>query len=140
MTVVNILNRFIKPYRKYAVLNIVFNLLATVFSLFSFAAIIPMLRLLFGMTKTNLAYHPFNTAEGLQQWTETLQNNIFFYLQEQVNEGNAATMLLVLGAFLVVMTMFKCGFSYLAMHFMIKYIFLLNRSKSAYTYMKHYIN
>ncbi len=119
MTILKILNRFVKPYKKLAVLNILFNLLATVLSLFSFAAIIPMLRLLFGMTKTDLVYQPFNFDCNLQEWFDIVQNNIFFYLQEQVSQGNAAEMLLLLGLFLIVMTMLKCGFSYLGMHFMI---------------------
>ena len=119
MTILRILNRFIKPYKRLAALNIVFNMLATVLSLFSFAAIIPMLRLLFGMTKTNLTYLSPSAAEGLQQWLDIMQNNLFYFLQEQVSEGHAAQMLLLLGAFLVVMTMLKCGSSYLGMHFMI---------------------
>lgn len=119
MTILRILNRFIKPYKRLAALNIVFNMLATVLSLFSFAAIIPMLRLLFGMTKTDLTYLSPSAAEGLQQWLDFMQNNLFYFLQEQVSEGHAAQMLLLLGAFLVVMTMLKCGSSYLGMHFMI---------------------
>ncbi|MBR1785818.1 MAG: ABC transporter ATP-binding protein [Paludibacteraceae bacterium] len=119
MTILRILNRFIKPYKRLAALNIVFNMLATVLSLFSFAAIIPMLRLLFGMTKTDLTYLSPSAAEGLQQWLDIMQNNLFYFLQEQVSEGHAAQMLLLLGAFLVVMTMLKCGSSYLGMHFMI---------------------
>ncbi len=119
MTILRILNRFTKPYKRLAALNIVFNMLATVLSLFSFAAIIPMLRLLFGMTKTDLTYMSPSVAESLQQWLDIMQNNLFYFLQEQVSEGHAAQMLLLLGAFLVVMTMLKCGSSYLGMHFMI---------------------
>ncbi len=40
---------YIKPYYGYAGLNVFFNLLTIVFSLFSFALLIPFLNLLFGM-------------------------------------------------------------------------------------------
>ena len=41
-----LLKRFIPPYKKYVVLNLLFNLLTTAFSLFSFALIIPILEIL----------------------------------------------------------------------------------------------
>jgi len=40
---------YIKPYYGYAGLNVIFNLLTIVFSLFSFALLIPFLNLLFGI-------------------------------------------------------------------------------------------
>jgi len=42
---------YIKPYMGYAGLNVIFNLLTIVFSLFSFALLIPFLNLLFGMNE-----------------------------------------------------------------------------------------
>ena len=40
---------YIKPYWGYAGLNVIFNILTVVFSLFSFALLIPFLNLLFGI-------------------------------------------------------------------------------------------
>ncbi|MGA9238283.1 MAG: ABC transporter ATP-binding protein, partial [Robiginitalea sp.] len=42
--------RFARPYRRYGFLNIFFNILYALFSALSFAALIPMLDVLFGKT------------------------------------------------------------------------------------------
>ena len=44
---IRILKRFVPPYKKYMVLNIVFNVLSAILNLFSFALIIPILQILF---------------------------------------------------------------------------------------------
>lgn len=46
---IRILKRFVPPYKKYMVLNIVFNVLSAILNLFSFALIIPILQILFKM-------------------------------------------------------------------------------------------
>ena len=48
MSFIRLIRRFASPYKWLVVLNLVFNLLSTILSLFSFAAIIPVLRILFG--------------------------------------------------------------------------------------------
>ena len=98
---IQILKRFIPPYRGQMALNILFNLLSTILSLFSFAAIIPFLRILFGLTE----------ADG--------QNPLYVLLNEQIAAHGASYVLLLLGAFLVVMTGFKCGTAWLANYFMV---------------------
>ena len=42
-----VLRRFVPPYKRYLVLNIVFNVLSAILNLFSFALIIPILQILF---------------------------------------------------------------------------------------------
>jgi len=44
---ITLLKRFVPPYKKYVVLSLFLHLFSTIFSLFSFAAIIPVLRILF---------------------------------------------------------------------------------------------
>ena len=57
------LRRFVPPYRLYIGLNILFNLLSTIFSLFSFAAIIPVLRILFGLTVSEVKWVKYDEME-----------------------------------------------------------------------------
>ena len=119
MTILKLLGRFIPPYKKEVVLNIVFNLLSTVLSLFSFAAIIPVLQLLFGISATDLQYADMSTVEGLKEWFDVAKNNLFWFIQEQVAQNGAGWMLFLLGLFLVFMTMLKCLTAWLASFYMI---------------------
>jgi ABC-type multidrug transport system fused ATPase/permease subunit len=104
-----LLKRFIPPYKKYVVLNLLFNLLSTVFSLFSFAAIIPVLQILFGLQQSNLAYQPWNWGDGWNQIFSALKNNIFYFLEQIMTTAGPSMTLLYLGLFLIVMTFFKTG-------------------------------
>lgn len=119
MTLFKLLKRFVPPYRKQVALNILFNLLSTVLSLFSFAAIIPVLQILFGIAQTNLEYVSLQSASSMEQWFEYAKNDIFYFLQEQIARGGAGWVLFLLGLFLVAMTMLKCGTAYLASFYMI---------------------
>ncbi|MBO4665371.1 MAG: ABC transporter ATP-binding protein, partial [Paludibacteraceae bacterium] len=72
-----ILRRFIPPYRSYVVLNVLFNILATVMSLFSFATIIPVLRLLFGLTELNAHYTELVSTMPLKDYLEAARGNMY---------------------------------------------------------------
>ena len=115
----NILRRFIPPYRGLMTLNILFNLLSTVLSLFSFAAIIPVLRILFGLTEVEVEWVDLASVQGLQQTIAVLRNNLYCILNEQIALHGASHVLLLLGAFLVLMTGLKCGAAWLANYFMV---------------------
>ena len=115
----NILRRFIPPYRGLMTLNILFNLLSTVLSLFSFAAIIPVLRILFGLTEVEVEWVDLASVQGLQQTIAALRNNLYCILNEQIALHGASHVLLLLGAFLVLMTGLKCGAAWLANYFMV---------------------
>lgn len=119
MNLFKLLHRFIPPYKTQVALNIFFNLLSTVLSLFSFAAIIPVLQLLFGLTSPDLQYLPIDGSMPIREILETLKNNLFYILQEQMFEHGAGWVLFLLGLFLVVMTAFKCGTAWLASFYMI---------------------
>lgn len=119
MNLFKLLHRFIPPYKTQVALNIFFNLLSTVLSLFSFAAIIPVLQLLFGLTSPDLHYLPIDGSMPIGEILETLKNNLFYILQEQMFEHGAGWVLFLLGLFLVVMTAFKCGTAWLASFYMI---------------------
>lgn len=114
-----IIHRFIPPYRGLVVLNLTFNLLATVLSLFSFATIIPILRMLFGIDEGTVTYTPITSGMGVEATLDALKDNLYYLMNEQINIHGTGWMLFVLGVFLVVMTGLKCGATYLASYYMI---------------------
>ena len=113
------LSRFLPPYKGYLTLNIVFNLLSTILSLFSFAAIIPVLRVLFGLNKVSATYISFSWTDGWQEVADAVGNNLYWWISVQMEAGHSGWILFCLGLFLVVMTGLKCACSYLASFFMI---------------------
>ena len=119
MQIFALIRRFIPPYKKELVLNVLFNLLSTVLSLFSFAAIIPVLRLLFGINDAALEYMDLSAATGMEEWLAALKNNVFWLIQDQMAASGSGWVLFLLGLFLVVMTLLKCLCAWLASYFMI---------------------
>lgn len=113
-----IIHRFIPPYRWQVALNIFFNLLATVLSLFSFAAIIPVLQVLFGISTGSTVYMEMPDGATLGQITEVLKNNFYYWMQGQLTIHGGTWVLLFLGCMLVLLTGLKCAASYFAMYFM----------------------
>jgi ABC-type multidrug transport system fused ATPase/permease subunit len=117
---VTLLKRFIPPYKKYVFLSLLFNLLTMIFSLFSFAAVIPVLRLLFGLEKvTKAAYIAWTWHDGVKNIFNALKNNASNWLEQTIHSVGPSMALLYLGVFLVVMTAFKVGTAYMGSHFMI---------------------
>ena len=114
-----LLRRFIPPYRGQLALNICFNLLSTVLSLFSFAAIIPVLQILFGINAGIDTYQPVVWANGLEAVMQVLKNNLYCWISQQIMQGGAGMVLFLLGVFLVMMTGLKCAAAFFASFFMI---------------------
>ena len=114
-----LLRRFIPPYRGQLALNICFNLLSTVLSLFSFAAIIPVLQILFGINAGIDTYQPVVWANGLEAVMLVLKNNLYCWISLQIMQGGAGMVLFLLGVFLVMMTGLKCAAAFFASFFMI---------------------
>ena len=112
---VKILLRFVPPYRKYLLLNIVFNLLAAVLTLFSFALIIPILEMLFQINTATYSFMPLGTAS----LKEVAVNNFYYYTKESIASMGAASTLALLAAALVVMTALKTGATFLSSYFIV---------------------
>lgn len=110
-----ILRRFVPPYRKYLLLNIFFNILAAFLTLFSFALIIPILEMLFKIKEATYVYMPV----GSGSLKEVTVNNFYYYTQESIASFGASTTLALLAAALVVMTALKTGTTYLASYYII---------------------
>lgn len=112
---ITILRRFLPPYKKYLILNVAFNFLAALLTLFSFALIIPILEMLFQLKVE--AYQPM--AITWQNFREAAVNNFYYYTQQCIADYGQTATLAMLGVLLVVMTALKCGSSYLATYFLI---------------------
>lgn len=110
-----ILRRFLPPYKKYLVLNVVFNLLAAFLTLFSFALIIPILEMLFELKSDVYTAMPLTW----DNFREAVVNNFYYYTQEAIAQYGQSATLALLGVLLVFMTALKCGAQYLATYFII---------------------
>ena len=110
-----LLRRFVPPYKKYLILNIVFNILAAVLTLFSFALIIPILEMLFQIKEGHYVY--MSLSEGSLK--EVVFNNFYYYTQQAIETWGQSATLALLAAALVVMTAFKTGAAYLSSYFII---------------------
>ena len=119
MHIIKLLHRFIPPYRGFVALNLFFNVLSTVLSLFSFATIIPVLQLLFGLSETHTDYIPLSSIQGINEFLDAVKNNLYYFLQTQIETQGAERVLLLLGGCLVVMTGLKCLTAWLANYFMV---------------------
>ena len=75
-----LLRRFIPPYKRYIVLNVIFNVLSAFLTLFSFALIIPILEMLFGMNQAHYTYMELGSA-GLK---EVVVNDFYYGVQCQI--------------------------------------------------------
>lgn len=119
MNILSLIRRFVPPYKTQMGLNIFFNLLSTVLSLFSFAAIIPVLRILFGLTSTEVTWVDMSSVNGLQETIAGLRTNMYCILNEQIALRGSGVILLWLGLFLVLMTGLKCGAAWMANYSMV---------------------
>ena len=108
----NILRRFIPPYKKYLVLSVVFNILSAVLNIFSFAALIPILQILFQTGEAETATRMMTLSEG--DIKDVLMNNLNYYVSELIAETGQTTTLLLIGVFLAVMTFLKTGAYFLS--------------------------
>jgi len=108
----NILRRFVPPYKKYLILSVVFNILSAILNIFSFAALIPILQILFQTSDAE-------TATSLMAWDwgniqAVLMNNMNYYVNGLIAEWGQTTALLFIGLFLAAATFLKTGAYFLA--------------------------
>ena len=114
-----VLRRFIKPYKWLVVLNMLFNVLSTILSLFSFATIIPVLQLLFGLSSVETTKMSLSEAAGWQEIVDILKNNLYVFLQNQIDVKGGSYVLMLLGICLVGLTGLKCLTAWLANYYMV---------------------
>ncbi len=115
-----LLKRFVPPYKKYVVLSVSLNLISTIFSLFSFAAIIPVLRILFKLDENTVEiYRNWTWNDSISNIASALKNNLFYGIEQMIQQVGPNISLLYLGLFLIIMTAFKVGTAYFGSYFMI---------------------
>ena len=101
------LRRFVRPYRRNLVGSVVFNLLSAILNVFSFALIVPILRILFKINTEVYEYIPLADAQGLKEIVKALKNDFFCKVSDFVAVYGESRTLLILGIVLIVMTFFK---------------------------------
>lgn len=101
------LRQYVKPYKSYMAGSLLFNLLSALLNVFSFISIIPMLQLLFGIDQNRYEFIPWSAA-GMSM-KDIIINNMYWYTTELMDEYGAASTLLAIGLFLVIMTFLKTG-------------------------------
>ena len=95
---------YIRPYKKYAILNISLNLISIFFSLFSMSMVIPFLGILFGTHQQ---------VTDLLPWTfKNIQHNLYYYLSGMITTNGPMRALLVVCILVVVMSLLKSVFAY----------------------------
>ena len=107
-----ILRRFVPPYKRYLVMTVSFNILSAVLNIFSFAAIIPILQIIFKTEKAAAAPHLM--AWDWDNMKEVAANNMDYYVNALIADIGPTTTLLVLGFFLATMTFLKTGAYFLS--------------------------
>jgi len=97
----------VPPYKKYLALSVFFNILSAVLNIFSFAALIPILQILFqtgdAETATHVMAWDWSDVQGV------LMNNLNYYVNGLISDYGATTTLLLIGLFLAFTTLLKTG-------------------------------
>ena len=110
-----LLIRFVPPYKYNFILNLLFNILSTVLTLFSFATIIPILEILFKINESSYVWMEWGSGST----KDVLINNLYFVINEQIGVHGQSWVLLLMGVVLVVMTFLKTMTAYLSSYFII---------------------
>ena len=69
--------KYVGPYKRFLAGSVVLNILSAVFNIFSFAMIVPMLKILFKMDTTSYAFIPWDSEVGFK---DKLLNNVYYYV------------------------------------------------------------
>ena len=102
-----VLRRFVPPYKKYLVLSLFFTLLSAILNVFSFMVIIPILQILFKINDTSdVVFTPWSEITS-ENASDALMDNAAYYLNSFTEEHGASVVLLLLGLFLIFMTLLK---------------------------------
>ena len=99
-----LLGRYIKPYRKYITWAVILNFVSQWLNVFSFAAIIPILNILFKIDKEIYQYQEWDW-NNLDK--DVIINNAYWWINSFINEHGAFLTLVMLGGLLIFMTLLK---------------------------------
>lgn len=103
-----VLQRFLPPYRRNLIMSVIYNLLSAFFSGLAMVFMIPILNVLFDSSSEVLHLLPWALTK------EALANNLYFYVTLVKNEYGVALVIPFIGALMLVTTLLKVGFAFLA--------------------------
>ena len=104
------MGRYIKPYRKYLAWSVVLNFLSQWLNVFSFAALVPILNILFQVDRKVYTYQEIDWANFDK---DALINNAYWYVSDLIATHGQMWTLVAMGIALISMTLLKTG-SYFA--------------------------
>lgn len=120
-----LIRRFIAPYYKgYLSLAVLFNILSALLNLVAFALVMPILNILFQIEERVTTYIPFSsldltTQAGWSQMKGVVTNNFGYFVSQLIETEGASYTLIILGVYLVLMTLLKVGATYLGGFFLV---------------------
>ena len=120
-----LIRRFIAPYYKgYLSLAVLFNILSALLNLVAFALVMPILNILFQIEERVTTYIPFSsldltTQTGWSHMKEVVTNNFGYFVSQLIETEGASYTLIILGIYLVLMTLLKVGATYLGGFFLV---------------------
>ena len=120
-----LIRRFIAPYYKgYLSLAVLFNILSALLNLVAFALVMPILNILFQIEERVTTYIPFSSLDltsqaGWSQMKEVVTNNFGYFVSRLIETEGASYTLIILGVYLVLMTLLKVGATYLGGFFLV---------------------
>ena len=100
-----LMRRFVSPYKRYIGWAIVLNVLSAIFNVFSFTLLIPILNILFKTGENTQVYHFMEWGSGSLK--EVAMNNFYYYVTQMIETHGPQMTLLFMGLFLAFMTMLK---------------------------------
>ena len=100
-----LMRRFVSPYKRYIGWAIVLNVLSAIFNVFSFTLLIPILNILFKTGSNTEVYHFMEWGSGSLK--EVAVNNFYYYVTQMIEIHGPQMTLLFMGLFLAFMTMLK---------------------------------
>lgn len=112
---IRFLKRFARPYAGTLALSIFFNLLNGLMTVFSFAFIIPILQVIFGLERGEYSFRPWTSGDPV----DTLTNNFYYYTGHIIDTQGASKALAWLGFIFIVMTLLKVMTGYFSEYFTI---------------------
>ncbi len=98
-----VLKRLAAPYKKYLGGSVVLNLLSAIYNIFSFALLIPILKILFQMDTKGYEFIPWNGIPNKEQ----LMNNFYYYVSQLIDKVGGSNTLLILGGVFAIMALLK---------------------------------
>ena len=115
--IIQILKRFLPPFRKYLFLTFFFNILTAILNVFSLATIIPILQVLFKVNTKTFSFIPWSNPD--YSIIDTAFNNVNWFITQFMETHGSSFTLMMLAVILIVMTLLKTGTAYLGSYFII---------------------